>query len=106
MPKCTRPRISVLASHGEVTDKPVILKGQISAEKPLHSVGLRLLDRTESSSDKQKGSASSDSPGPRSDLSCLVAPGWATAHQQALLPLLGYDPACSRNGTRSANILY
>lgn len=63
VPKCTGPQISVLASHGEVPDKPVILTGQISAEKPLHSAGLRLVDRTEPSSDKQKRSASSDSPG-------------------------------------------
>lgn len=99
--KCTRPQISVLASHGEVPDKPVILTGQISAEKPLHSMELRLVDRIESSSDKQKCSASSDSPRPRSDLSHLLTPGWATTHQQALL-LLGYGPACSRNGTYSA----
>ena len=44
VPKCTRPGISVLASHGEVPDKPVILTGHISAEKSLHSVGLRLVD--------------------------------------------------------------
>lgn len=93
VPRCTRAQISVLASHGEVSDKPVILTVQISAEKPLHSAGLRLVDRTESSSDKQKHSASFESPRPCSDLSCLIALGWAAADRQALLPLLAYGPA-------------
>lgn len=64
VPQCTRPWISLLASHGEVSDKPVILTGQISAEKALHSVGLSLLDRTELPPDKQKCSAPFDSPRP------------------------------------------
>lgn len=63
VPQCTRPWISLLASHGEVSDKPVILTGQISAEKALHSVGLSLLDRREPPPDKQKCSAPFIPPG-------------------------------------------
>lgn len=101
MPQCTRPWISLLASHGEVSDKPVILTGQISAEKALHSVGLSLLDRTEPSPDKQKCSAPFDYPRP----SCVSWPRggppaglitqWCLFCQYFILKWLGWCAPCS-----------
>lgn len=100
MPQCTRSWISLLASYGEVSDKPVILTGQISAERALHSVGLSLLDRTESPPDKQKCSALFDSP----RLFCVSWPWggppaglitqWCSFWQYFILKWLGWRAPC------------
>lgn len=43
--ECAGPSVSVPASHGELPDKPVILTGQISAEKPCTPRGFAQLIR-------------------------------------------------------------
>lgn len=43
--ECVGPSVSVPASHGELPDKPVILTGQISAEKPSTLKGFAQLIR-------------------------------------------------------------
>lgn len=43
--ECAGPSVSVPASHGELPDKPVILTGQISAEKPSTPRGFAQLIR-------------------------------------------------------------